>query len=60
MTKVWQIWQINFANTLKFFISVMAFKEIHQTLLIQIDFLANSPQTLVTPNFRCLWHCTVQ
>ena len=32
--------QILFAKTLKFFISVMDFKEICQTLLIQIDFLA--------------------
>ena len=30
----------------------MAFKEIHQTLLVQIDFLT----TLVTPNFRRLWY----
>ena len=35
--------QTLFAKTLKFFTSVMAFKEICQTLLVQIDFLANSP-----------------
>ena len=50
MTKVWHDFgesmlfrQTLFAKTLKFFISVMAFKEIHQTLLIQTDFLPNSP-----------------
>ena len=48
MTKVWRIWRINAISpnfihqNIKFFISVMAFKEIHQTLLVQIDFLANS------------------
>ena len=35
--------QTLFAKTLKFLISVMAFKEIHQTLLVQIDFLGNLP-----------------
>ena len=35
--------QTLFAKTLKFFISTMAFKEICQTLLVRIDFLANSP-----------------
>ena len=33
--------QTLFAKTLKFLISVMAFKQICQTLLVQIDFLAN-------------------
>ena len=37
--------QTLFAKTLKFFISVMAFKEIHQTL--------------VTPNFRRLQYISV-
>ena len=35
--------QTLFAKTLKFFISVMAFKEIRQTLLIQIYISANLP-----------------
>ena len=35
--------QTLFVQTLKFFISVMAFKEIRQTLIAQIDFLANLP-----------------
>ena len=37
--------QTLFTKTFKFFISVMDFKEIRQTLLVQIDFdfLANSP-----------------
>ena len=48
MTKIWRDLGLAnqyyftklFAKTLKFFISVMAFKEIRQTLFIQIDFLA--------------------
>ena len=44
--------QTLFAKTLKFFISVMAFKEIRQILLVQIDFLANSPNFSHATNFR--------
>ena len=39
--EVWRIWQINAISPnfiCQHFISVMAFKEIRQTLLVQIDF----------------------